>query len=96
MECKIPVLLAYVMAAYALSSMLYIFTTMFTQTGTPLSDRINNDPELKKIREESKRDRGKIFFISFYISCVFLYFVKPFHGCHNLGNSQELFLTNTF
>lgn len=95
MDCKIPVMLAYSMAAYALASMLYIFTTIFTQTGTPLADRINQDPELRKIRAKSKRDRGMIFFVSFYIAVLFLYFVKPFHGCDNLSNAQELFLSNT-
>ncbi len=95
MDCKIPVMLAYAMAAYALASMMYIFTTIFTQTGTPLADKINRDPELKKIRADSKRERGMIFFVSFFISIVFLYFVKPFHNCHNLNNAQELFLTNT-
>lgn len=95
MDCKIPVILAYAMAAYALASMLYIFTTMFTQIGAPLSDKISKDPELKKIREKSTRERGMIFFYSFFISVVFLYFVKPFHNCHNLSNAQELFLSNT-
>jgi O-antigen/teichoic acid export membrane protein len=96
MNCKIPVILAYAMAAYSISSMLYIFTTIFTQTGTPLSDKINKDPELKKIREKSKHDRGMIFFCSFLIAVIFLYFVKPFHSCYDFSNNQELFLTNTF
>ena len=58
MNCKIPVILAYAMAAYSISSMLYIFTTIFTQTGTPLSDKINKDPELKKLEKNQNMIEG--------------------------------------
>lgn len=95
MNCKIPVILAYIMSAYSLTSVLYIFTTLFTQIGTPLADRISNDPELKKIKEKSNNERGMIFLISFFIAIIFLYFVKPFNKCDNLSNIQDIFLSNT-
>lgn len=95
MECKIPVLLAYCMACYALASLLYIFVTRFTNIGTPLKDKINADPELKKIRDKARKERGMIFFVSFYVALVFLYIVRPFNKCDNLENVQELFLSNT-
>lgn len=95
MECKIPVLLAYFMACYTIASFLYIFTTRFINIGTPLKDKINSDPELKKIRDKARKERGMIFFVSFYAAFVFLYIVRPFSSCDNLENIQELILTNT-
>lgn len=95
MDCRIPVILAYAMAAYTLSSFLYLFTTNFTNTGTPIADEINKNPELKKLQAKSRKDRGIIFFFSICISAIFLSFVKPFHGCYNFNNNQEIFLSNT-
>ena len=37
----------------------------------------------------------KRFFFSICISAIFLSFVKPFHGCYNFNNNQEIFLSNT-
>jgi hypothetical protein len=92
MDCKVPVILAYIMACYALASLLYLLITFFGNVGTPLKDAINADEKLRKIREDARNIRGKIFLFSFIIVALLLFFFQPFKTCDNLS-VNDLFLT---
>jgi len=78
-NCQVPIYLAYVMAAYSLASLIYIVASR--NIGTPLRDSYTE--EQLEIKKESSYQRGKIFYVSLFISIGFLYMVKPFHKCLN-------------
>lgn len=76
-NCKVPIYLAYVMAAYSLASLIYIVSTR--SIGTPLRDSYTD--EQLQIKKESSYIRGKIFYYSLFIAIIILYMIKPFHNC---------------
>ena len=76
-SCKVPIYLAYVMAAYSLASLFYFVSTR--NIGTPLRDSYSEEQLL--IKKESSQTRGKIFYTSVTIAIIILFVVKPFHKC---------------
>lgn len=77
-KCLIPIVLAYIAAIYIGASIIYLLTTYIGNVGTPLKDAIMKDPELAKLRENSKSKRGKIFLFSLLISLSLLLLIQPF------------------
>ena len=78
-NCKVPIYLAYFMAAYSLASLFYIIASR--NIGTPLRDSYTN--EQLEIKKDSSYKRGRIFYISLFIAITLLYSIKPFHQCLN-------------
>ena len=78
MDCKVPILFAYISLIYIMASVLYLVITNLSKIGTPLKDKIKQDPELLKIKNESSKKRGKIFYISLFISIIIVFYKNPF------------------
>ena len=76
-SCKVPIYLAYAMAAYSLASLFYMVSTR--NVGTPLKDSYSK--EQLTIKYKSKKVRGNIFYMSLLAAIVILFLVKPFHKC---------------
>ena len=76
-SCKVPIYLAYVMAAYSLASLFYMISTR--NIGTPLRDSYSEEQLI--IKKESAQERGRIFYTSVAVAVIILFVVKPFHKC---------------
>lgn len=78
--CKMYTPLAYIAAAYIMSSLFYLLVTM--NIGTPFKNAYTKYPELVEIKKKSSNTRRKIFFMGMGISVVVLFLLKPFKECN--------------
>ena len=81
MDCKVPIVFAYISLIYIMASISYLIITYFGKIGTPLKDKIKQNPELQKINDDSSKKRGNIFYISLLISIIIVLYIKPFKLC---------------
>ena len=96
MDCKIPLILAYGMSGYALASISYLAITKYGNIGTPFKDALETYPELKDIRNKSKRKRAKIFLLSIVLAIIIIITLKPFKECNaikSVNDVQDIFVT---
>ena len=78
--CKVPNILAYLALIYIIASIYYLVITR--NISTPLSDAINKDPKLRKIKNASKKKRKNIFFNRMIMSIIILTILQPFKNCN--------------
>jgi hypothetical protein len=76
-SCETPLFLAYFMAAYLMSSLIYLIIS--PSLGTPFKDSLT--PAQKAIKEASSRSRSRLFMGGFAISALFLVATQPFKEC---------------
>lgn len=68
-------LLAYVAIVYILTTIIYLIASR--KLGTPFMDAVRKNPELVKIKNESKKKRNKIFLIGLAISIGAMFLLNP-------------------
>ena len=78
-ECRIGIILGYLMAIYTISSIYYLVITNCTNVGTPFKDTLS--PKQKLIKKESARVRGNIFYQGLILGVFICYFTEPFKRC---------------
>ena len=80
-NCKIPVIFAYILSAYFITSIIYLIVSRWL--GSPFKDELNKPEykDLKRIKETSARNRGILFWSGIIVSAVILYIWKPFQNC---------------
>ena len=80
-DCKIPVIFAYILTAYFITSIIYLIVSRWL--GSPFKDELNKPEykDLKSIKETSARNRGILFWSGIIVSAVRLYEWRPFQNC---------------
>ena len=76
-NCQISIFLAYAMLIYCLASGYYLIFSRFA--GTPFRDSLST--EQKSIKKKSAGRRKNIFIQGIIVSCILLFFTKPFSNC---------------
>ena len=76
-NCKVPVVLAYMMLIYVISSFYYICRTK--NIGTPFNDSLT--PIQRKIKEMSANIRRRIFQEGLILGIVIILILRPFKQC---------------
>lgn len=79
MNCKISMILAYLMSAYCMATIGYLVGT--ANIGTPFKDSLS--PEQLEIKKKSADQRSRIFINGLVVSMLILYLWKPFEQCAN-------------
>ena len=80
-ENMIIKLLAYAAVVYILTTVIYLIASR--KLGTPFMDAVKQDPELVKIKNESKKKRNKIFLIGLGVSIGAMILLRPFKNYCN-------------
>tara|TARA_B110000438_G_C15634178_1_gene572326 strand:+ start:33 stop:287 length:255 start_codon:yes stop_codon:yes gene_type:complete len=80
-DCKVPVIFAYILTAYFITSIIYLIVSRWL--GTPFKDELNKPDykNLKSIKEKSARNRGILFWSGIIASVIILYIWRPFQNC---------------
>jgi len=78
--CKMSIPLAYIASVYILASVFYLCYTK--NIGTPFKDAYTKYSELVKIKEKSKNQRLKIFYMGIASSIALLCIIQPFKRCN--------------
>lgn len=86
MNCNVPIFWAYFTLIYILTSIFYLIITKVNGK-TPLSDEIEKNPELIRIRNESKKYRSKVFYLSLAISVLIILVLNPLN--YELNDKKE-------
>ncbi len=76
-KCTVPILLAYLSAAYIIASVAYIIFTW--NMGTPFKNSLT--PEQRELKKKAAGCRGTVFGISFVAAIVILVVTRPFRAC---------------
>ena len=76
-NCETPKILAYFMAAYMMSSIIYLIVT--STMGTPFKDSLTTAQ--RRVQRESSRKRSRVFLLGMLISGIILYLTEPFKSC---------------
>tara|TARA_B100001250_G_C19715426_1_gene751213 strand:+ start:953 stop:1204 length:252 start_codon:yes stop_codon:yes gene_type:complete len=76
-ECRMPIVLAYLMLIYIIASIFYLLATR--SIGTPFSDSLT--PEQIEIKSKSSRSRSVIFTSGILGGILLLLFIQPFKKC---------------
>ncbi len=79
MQCKVPVILAYLFSAYFMASVYYLFVTSCSDVGTPFKDSLNENQ--LKIKKEASRVRSNIFSMGVILSVIILAATQPYSHC---------------
>lgn len=74
-KLKITNILANCALIYILTCIFYFVLTR--NIGTPFYDAVNKDAELMKIKKESSRQRGNIFYTGLLISILLIIIFRP-------------------
>ena len=76
-NCHIPIYLAYAMTAYVMASIFYLLKTK--NIGTPFLDSLT--PKQVEIKKKASYERKKIFCTGILVSCIILFFYRPYNIC---------------
>ena len=76
-KCTVPILLAYLSAAYIIASVAYLLFTW--NMGTPFKNSLT--PEQRELKKNASRRRGTVFGVSFAAAIVILVVTRPFRAC---------------
>lgn len=77
--CQMYPILVYVASIYIIASIYYLIVTR--KFGTPFADALEKYPELKKIKEQSAKDRGNAFYQGLFLACSIMFILQPFNSC---------------
>ena len=76
-ECRMPIVLAYLMLIYIIASIFYLLATR--SVGTPFTDSLT--AEQIEIKSKSSRTRSVIFTSGILGAILLLLFIQPFKKC---------------
>lgn len=79
-ECRMGIILGYLMAIYTISSIYYLYVTNCTNIGTPFKDTLTE--EQKMIKKKSAKIRGNIFYQGIAIGTIICLIFQPFRRCY--------------
>ena len=77
MNCKVSIILAYLMSVYCMATISYLIAT--ANIGTPFKDSLT--PEQLEIKKKSADERLQIFVSGITVSSIILYLWKQFDQC---------------